>query len=148
MVWPQSCAGKSDPGKQTLGTGPRKNFGGKLRVSQGRGLPAYWTGRHARFGAEGEFVLSQTAHTALVHDQHHNVSAGGANLKSEATAFDADRLRRNPTVVGWLAAYGKTSTVLGAHDEPRLLQSRHDDGAMRLLQQVLGVAFGRRRHDF
>jgi hypothetical protein len=75
--------------------------------------------------------------------EHHHFGLAAADLKPEAAAFHLDRGGRGPACP--LTARDEPTTVLAADAQGRALQRRHDDDAVRLLDQVLRDAlFGLR----
>jgi hypothetical protein len=105
------------------------------------------SGCDAGFTAESELVFRETAHAAFVHNHHHQVRVGRANLEPETTTFHADGFRGSPSAASF-AADGVTFTKLPADYKAGLFQSRNDDDAVRFLKQILRNALIGSGHDF
>jgi hypothetical protein len=97
--------------------------------------------------AKGEFALQQLLRAALSHDQHDQVGRRPADLEPDAAAFDANGTGSRPARAALVATRQVPFPVLSAKDERGRLEIRNDHDAMRLLEQILGNALVRRRHD-
>ena len=84
--------------------------------------------------------------TSIVHDQHDQIHAFDANLKTRASAAYGNKSRSAPARLG--AATADAASVLGADNESAFDQIRDDEDAFGVIQHFFGDAFVGRRHDF
>src|SRR5690348_8132896 len=81
-------------------------------------MPADRAGSYARVGSQFELAAQQVLHSILVHDQHHQIDCLGADLQTEAAAFDGEEGGSAPALGS--AAAGDTPSIAGAHDKSPL----------------------------
>src|SRR6185312_16255031 len=108
--------------EQSLGTRPGENLRRELRVGLRGALAAYRARGYGGFGAERELVFQQTPHTALIHNEHHNVRTGSADLEPKASALHTHGRGRIPSTTR-LAAYGVALAELRADDKTGLFHA-------------------------
>src|SRR5882724_11589851 len=83
---------------------------------------------------------------SVVHDQHDQIHAFYANLKTRASAAYGDKSGSAPASLG--AATADTASVLGADNESAFDQIRDDEDTFCGIQHFFGDAFVGRCHDF
>ena len=108
-------------------------------------MPSYRAGRRGAFSAELEFAGKQVLQAFVVHHQHHQVDAFGADLKTPASAADGNKCGRAPAGGG--AAAGDAAAVLTAENEAGLDQVRDYHDAFRTVQHFFRNALVGRIHD-
>jgi hypothetical protein len=77
-------------------------------------------------------------HSAIVHNEQHNIGFRSANLKPNASTFGPHRGRGAPARATGLAAYRKPAAIVRAEDKSSFFHTRHDNDAARLVEQILG----------
>src|SRR6185437_11933486 len=103
------------------------------------------SGRGRTFTAKLELAGQQVLQTLVVHHQHDQVHAFGADLKSPTASTHGDECRGAPAVCG--AATGDAAAVLTAENETGLDQVRDHDNAFGIVEDFLRYALVGRVHD-
>jgi len=105
--------------------------------------------------AEFKFARQQSLQAAVVHDQHHEVHAFGADLQAHTTSADGDERGRAPMRIGralgaliWSfvgvtigAADRHTVAVFSTDHQARFDQIRNDHDALSPGQHLFGDTF-------
>src|SRR5207244_1056195 len=115
--------------------GIRKNLRFQLRIGGRARRSPDWSGRHAAFAANLEFVFEQSTERISIHEQHHEVSRRCADLQAEAAASKTEESRRTPD-----ASHTSTDhavTAAAAHDKSRLDHAGKHRDRFRLVEQAL-----------
>src|SRR6185436_1953441 len=97
--------------------------------------------------AKRELVAYEFIYALPVHDQHNNVGLLNSDLKSNAAAFNGNEGRRGPGSLG-LPAHHDALAIFSAQAEPRLLKTRNDGHAFRLIKEIARNSLVGRSHDF
>src|SRR5437899_11383272 len=83
---------------------------------------------------------------SVVHDQHDQIHAFDANLKTRACAANGDKSGSAPASLG--AATADTASVLGADNDSAFDQIRDHEDALGDIQYLFWVFFVWRSYDF
>src|ERR1700757_3734490 len=102
-------------------------------------------GCYRSFASQLELAGEQLLQTFIVHDQHDQVDAFEAYLKSSTAAADGDECGCAPAFSG--AAGGHATAVLATKDESAFDHVRYHHDALGIVQHFLGDAFVRRGHN-
>jgi alkanesulfonate monooxygenase SsuD/methylene tetrahydromethanopterin reductase-like flavin-dependent oxidoreductase (luciferase family) len=103
------------------------------------------SGCRRSFPADLELAREQLLHASVIHDQHDQVDAFYANLKTRASAADRDESWSAPPFCCTTGRY--TAAMLAAEDEPALHQMWNHGNALGIVENLFRYPFvGRGRH--
>ena len=105
----------------------------------GGGGAANGTGGGGNVGAELDVSFKQVGHALIIHDEHDEVGALTADLRSPAHAGNGERCGSAPHVVGVLAG-GDAGSVLAADDEGSFDELGDHGDALGAFEDVVGHA--------
>src|SRR5438552_6973043 len=110
----------------------------------GRSLPAHWACRSGYISTHFDVTCHQVVHTLIVHDEHQQVAAFTANLRTPADAGNREWRRRAPAI-GAGSAGGYSRSMFTADNECSFHQLRNDGDAFCPLKDLFRYTFVRSR---
>ena len=116
------------------------------RIRFSRGRPSDRTCCNRRVSTQRELARHQLFRAPLIQNQHHHIRLRSADLKADASPFDAYASRSRPSRLS-LPAGKETTAEIRADDKGALLHARYDDDALRFSEQILRNGFVRGVHD-
>ena len=93
--------------------------------------------RRGCISADRELVGQEVPHSAIIHHEQNNICLRSANLKPDTSAFNPHRGRGAPARATAPAAHREPAAILRAEDESGLFHARHDNDAVRFVEQIL-----------
>jgi hypothetical protein len=139
------CAGNGEPGEDALGARVSEYLGVELPIGVSRGVAAYRAGSGGGIGADLEFAGEQVLHAAIALNDHDQINAFNANLKSPVDAGDAEECWSAPTIRS--AASRHAAAAFSAEYETAFDHVGHDGNALGVIEYFFRDASVGRGHD-